>query len=691
MLELRERERVRRGAAVIFKPVSDDVALLAKLSAHGGDAEDHDEVHSPRNSRRVVTGARGAQAAEPGPQETGDDGAVEHGNLLFSSDSNLDLFDRVEREDEALDESDDSGFGIWSRSSSCFRVVRFEEIPYARVEALSLLLHFNVTQFFLERTPERYSHKVERHGEREASDDGDAANHLQITTDKQSRRKSAFGARPVNLLQDWRIFIAVGRDEIIDIGTRITRCDEVEDNGDQNHELEESGEFAIRFDKVEDLIVGTSARKRIVPMLGERLGGSRRWRRAVISHIGAVHNIAVAGDAVCGDCTRRQGVPFNRILISEGEFRHALHLDAERTESRQVEETESDRRDECALDHLPDSSSAGNSRDEHADEWGPRDPPSPVEDGPVVHELVRRSFAPHLVQLRFCQTVTSGCINSIGDSIRGARLTPCKILPRVALPGCVTSEYGGEHGPGIAIPADLRHPLHVVAKRLHERVEQEEGTVSSVQTSQEDETNPEGNLREYSDAILKTKDNGGARDGGDDPDDQNLCRFTRDVNVVVQSSHGVDDGIDAKTERSAHTKSCGSDRKRVDAIAEQTVDIFTQERVERVADGHRLAVAVADNSQRHCDENVWNPAVQTPVEQSEENSLLSLLVIVHDWNFIGQVSVINATVVVHRFCDSKLVQADADTASEKHGKPFVIAECRFFVIATELDVLVLRE
>lgn len=273
MLELRERERVRRGAAVIFEPVADDVALITKLSAHGGDAEHHDEVHGPRNSCRVVAGARGAQAAEPGPQETGDDGAVEHGNLFFSSDSNLDFFDRVEREDKALDESDDSGFGIRSRSGGRFRVVRFEEIPDARVEALSLLLHFNVTEFFLERTPERDRHKVESHGEREASDDGDASNHLQITTDEQSRRESTFGARPVNLLQDWRVFVAVGRDEIIDIGTRITRCDEVEDDGDQNHELEESGEFAIRFDKVEDLIVGASARERVVTMLGERLGG----------------------------------------------------------------------------------------------------------------------------------------------------------------------------------------------------------------------------------------------------------------------------------------------------------------------------------------------------------------------------------------------------------------------------------
>ena len=64
-----------------------------------------------------------------------------------------------------------------------------------------------------------------------------------------------------------------------------------------------------------------------------------------------------------------------------------MHLDPERAEDGEVEETEQYGRDERTLDELADGSAARNSGDEHADERRPGDPPTPVEDGPIVHEI----------------------------------------------------------------------------------------------------------------------------------------------------------------------------------------------------------------------------------------------------------------------------------------------------------------
>ena len=79
--------------------------------------------------------------------------------------------------------------------------------------------------------------------------------------------------------------------------------------------------------------------------------------------------------------------------------------------------------------------------------------------------------------------------------------------------------------------------------------------------------------------------------------------------------------------------------------------------------------------------------MKTPVKQSHENSLLSSLIIVVKRDLVQGA----AAVVRHRLLYTKGVKTDADTAREKHGKPFVVAECRFFVILTEFDVAVLGE
>ena len=161
------------------------------------------------------------------------------------------------------------------------------------------------------------------------------------------------------------------------------------------------------------------------------------------------------------------------------------------------------------------------------------------------------------------------------------------------------------------------------------------------------------------------------------------------ADVAVETVHRGGDRRDAESERRANAKGGARDGKRIDQITDETVDVFTEKREESGANRHRATVAVANDPERDCDQNIRNPTVDTPVEQSDEDGLLSALIIVHDGNLL-RIVVVHA-VIPHRFGDAEGVQTDADSAREQHGKPLVIAEGGLFVVPPELDVFVLRE
>jgi len=252
-----------------------------------------------------------------------------------------------------------------------------------------------------------------------------------------------------------------------------------------------------------------------------------------------------------------------------------------------------------------------------------------------------------------------------------------------------TLEDGIQHRPSIAIPSDDGDPLQVVADGLNDAVHEKHGVVGTDDAEEEDQADTEGELGQFPDAILQATDHRNASDAGDDPNDETLGRVGCSADVAVETIHRGGDRRDAESERRANAKGGARDGKRIDQITDETVDVFTQKRVEGRTDGHGTTVTVANDPERDCDQNIRNPTVDTPVEQRHEDGLLSALIIVHDGNLL-RIVVVHA-VIPHRFGDAVGVQTDADSAREQHGKPLVIAEGGLFVVPPELDVFVLRE
>ena len=252
-----------------------------------------------------------------------------------------------------------------------------------------------------------------------------------------------------------------------------------------------------------------------------------------------------------------------------------------------------------------------------------------------------------------------------------------------------TLEDGIQHRPSIAIPSDDGDPLQVVADGLNDAVHEKHGVVGTDDAEEEDQADTEGELGQFPDAILQATDHRNASDAGDDPNDETLGRVGCSADVAVETIHRGGDRRDAESERRANAKGGARDGKRIDQITDETVDVFTQKRVEGRTDGHGTTVTVANDPERDCDQNIRNPTVDPPVEQRHEDSLLRKLVVVHDWKLSRLIIV--PSIVPDRFSDAERVQTDSDPAREQHREPLVVAERRFFVVAPKLHILVFGE
>ena len=298
MLHLREGKRKQDGnRGVIFKGAAEDVSGVAQFAANVGDAEDEDATEEPRDGVRVRAGVRGRHQTDESPENAGDGGGINHSKLVVGSHGDLGLENGVERVDEVLQNAQKSFILHGGAGASRVRVETLEEVEDARVEALALATVFFITTFILQCAPERQTHKVERDSVREAGDDGDGLNHLQTTAVDERTSERAFGEAPVNLLQNRRAFVAHGRDQIVDVRTRVRRRDEVKRDGDEDQSLERARQRTVRFDDVKDVIRTSSARQWVVTSLLQlQTGGvfrQRRVERALrIAKRAAVHGAA---------------------------------------------------------------------------------------------------------------------------------------------------------------------------------------------------------------------------------------------------------------------------------------------------------------------------------------------------------------------------------------------------------------
>eukprot|EP00961_Rhodomonas_salina_P049876 669995-Rhodomonas_salina.4 len=204
----------------------------------------------------------------------------------------------------------------------------------------------------LDGAPQRSAHEADHNRVREARADGDRAEPIQclvLPANQQGRRARALRDGPV--------------------GPGVGGGDEVEHQPGENEDAEKLAHvLAIRHHDVEDRVVKPAARQRAVSNLLQRQGSFAHRLHVDISKALAVGMAAREGRHV------------------ESKLHRALHLDAKTSEDREEEEAIEHGEHERADEDLPDGAPAGDARHEHAHEGRPRNPPSPVEDGPPVQE-----------------------------------------------------------------------------------------------------------------------------------------------------------------------------------------------------------------------------------------------------------------------------------------------------------------
>ena len=106
----------------------------------------------------------------------------------------------------------------------------------------------------------------------------------------------------------------------------------------------------------------TTGSNPVLASLTRRVSSRSRVHRTPQGVIGTPRSMVTERVAVNVPCP----IEFVPMAISA-----TLHLDSERAENGQVEESKQTRGDERALDDLTDGSTARDSGDEHTHEWGP--------------------------------------------------------------------------------------------------------------------------------------------------------------------------------------------------------------------------------------------------------------------------------------------------------------------------------
>ncbi|MNO87489.1 hypothetical protein D3C76_789110 [compost metagenome] len=139
----------------------------------------------------------------------------------------------------------------------------------------------------------------------------------------------------------------------------------------------------------------------------------------------------------------------------------------------------------------------------------------------------------------------------------------------------------------------------------------------------------------------------------------------------------------AKTHVGTQTEHSGDDAEAVYRVTNGAVDAFTDQRVQRRAQGQRQVMPVGEVGQRHADKGEHAPAMQAPVQEQDLHPLarrirragLALGRLQHMGQGLGH---------------AEEKQRDADPGGEQHAGPGQITEFGLVVVGTEFDLAVAR-
>jgi len=302
------------------------------------------------------------------------------------------------------------------------------------------------------------------------------------------------------------------------------------------------------------------------------------------------------------------------------------------TENRQPGQSETQRDQQHACDQLTHRTTTGNTRNKHTYEWGPGNPPGPVEQSPQTQ--------------------------------------PALSLFAIAY---VHVQVEGFH----------HDTVEVIAGVLHQTVEQVQGRAEQKHENQQAAEQHDVQVGQATDTILNTRhrSDGGYGTHHDDHNQQvGIAVFhAEQVLQPRRNLHRTNTQVGHQTEqRHEHAKT-------VYRMARSTLDpTFAHQRVQRRAQRQRLVVTISKVGHGQADQCVNRPAMQAPVQESQLQRLTRCLM-------AARHAFRRVEVVVQRLGSAEVQQRNTDTGREQHPGPSAIAEIRSVLLGTQFQFAVGRK
>lgn len=313
-----------------------------------------------------------------------------------------------------------------------------------------------IATFLFQKLPQGNAHEVENYRVDQTASNGYGLKGRQsfLSTGVQKcRGAGTLGQRPKDTLEDRRLRIAVGRETVDNQGSTVGTCNKVKDNCYERYDANEATEvFTILFDNVKEHLALFSARQSVQAVQRCRGVCSSQNGRTIDSPLGSI----------------------------------AFHSQARSSKDTEPQEAVKNRRSQASVDEVSDGPSTGNLSNEHADEGRPRNPPTPVENGPTVHP--RWSFFAVWSVPQLCECV------------------------------CVETK--------------LNEILKVITDTLYVEIEEEPSVVVEQYEHHQKHTKTETDFAEVTNANLEARDNRESCNSGDCPNaDDLVVRVLSDVAV----------------------------------------------------------------------------------------------------------------------------------------------------------------
>ncbi len=274
-------------------------------------------------------------------------------------------------------------------------------------------------------------------------------------------------------------------------------------------------------------------------------------------------------------------------------------------EHREPQQREGERDNQRTHHKLADGASARNAGQEQTDKRRPGHPPRPEEERPVVHPLHR------------------------------------------------TIE-------GEAVERHAHKAVDVVANVQYQRIKQERRVAHKQHEQNQSQRQRDVQLREYADPFIHPS---GDRDGGNNHRQRNQRRLGRHrIRDIKQHAQPVVQLHHTDTERGGDAEDGTDYRRDIHGMPNGPIDFFTENRIERRADGQGQIITIAEVSERHPHQSVHRPTGQAIVEQRPDHRLArGLHRLPHSFRRLH--------ILRDRLGHGEEHQIDADTCGKQHRGP----------------------